>query len=332
MTPPTMPTLAITVLMSCYNAARWLEEAINSVLNQTFKEFEFIIVDDGSTDDTLEIIQRFAARDHRIVIIAKPNTGLADSLNVGLAKARGEWIARLDADDICAPNRLKQQYDYARAHQKVVFIGSGLTEIDQDGRIVKTHHYPLQHTFLLKRLQTLQPFPAHSSAFYLTTAVRALKGYRPRITRAEDWDLWLRLSEVGGLACLNDPLIGLRKHAGQISHDNAGKQQLICAYLASTSYFIRQHQSIDPIDADERQFAAFKTWIETQIDANEIFALAAYRIALKKSLYESPHFMAAFLNIICSIGRNPSYILRLLSQHIMGDNLPRILAKSWILK
>lgn len=330
MNPSTMPTLAITVLMSCYNATRWLEEAINSVLNQTFKEFEFIIVDDGSTDDTLKIIHQFAARDHRIVIIAKPNTGLADSLNVGLAKARGEWVARLDADDICAPNRLKQQYEYARAHQKVVFIGSGLTEIDQYGHSVKTHHYPSQHTFLLKRLQTLQPFPAHSSAFYLTTAVRALKGYRPRIKRAEDLDLWLRLSEIGELACLNEPLISLRKHADQISHDNAGKQQIICAYLAVTSYFIRQHQPIDLIDADEIHFDAFKTWIETQIDANEIFALAAYRIALKKLLYESPNFMTALLGTISSISRNPDYILRLLWQQMAGERLPKALAKKWI--
>lgn len=326
----TMPTLAITVLMSCYNAARWLEEAINSVLNQSFKEFEFIIIDDGSNDDTLKIIQQFAARDHRIVVIAKPNTGLADSLNIGLAKARGEWIARLDADDICTPDRLKQQYAYARTGQGIVFVGSGLTIIDEYGDALKTHHYPLQHAFLLKRLRTLQPFPAHSSAFYLTSAARKINGYRPRITRAEDLDLWLRLSEMGELACINAPLISLRKHADQISHDDSGKQQLICAYMAVISYFIRQYHATDPVDANDEQFAAFKNWLEVQLKINAIFNITDYRVQIKKSLSRSSNMMTVFVNTIYSIASNPHYTIRLIHQQLIGESLPKSLAKQWV--
>ena len=99
----------VTVLMSCYNASCWLHEAIASVLKQTFENFEFILVDDGSTDDTWDIIQAYRDRDQRIVAIKKSNTGLTDSLNVGIAHARGAWIARLDADDRCEAGRLAEQ-------------------------------------------------------------------------------------------------------------------------------------------------------------------------------------------------------------------------------
>lgn len=94
---------AVSVVMSCYNGRRWLAEAIDSVLSQTYADFEIIIVDDGSTDDSWETIQRYAARHQRIVALTKPNTGTSDSLNAGIALAKGEWVARLDADDVCEP-------------------------------------------------------------------------------------------------------------------------------------------------------------------------------------------------------------------------------------
>lgn len=91
----------VSVLMSVYNGERWLAESIESVLNQTFTDFEFLIVNDGSTDGSGEIINRYAEQDSRIHVFDKPNTGLADSLNYGIARAKGEWIARIDADDVC---------------------------------------------------------------------------------------------------------------------------------------------------------------------------------------------------------------------------------------
>ena len=111
--PPPPP--AVSVVMSCYNASRFLAEAIESILRQTFTDFEFIIIDDGSTDDTLDIIRTYAQTDPRIVVIEKANTGLADSLNVGIGAARGEWIARQDADDVSFPDRLFHQIEFLRA-------------------------------------------------------------------------------------------------------------------------------------------------------------------------------------------------------------------------
>src|SRR6476646_117240 len=100
---------ALTVLTSCYNAAPYLVESIESVLKQSFEDFEYLLIDDGSTDESRQILQHFAAFDPRIVFIPKKNSGLTDSLNLGLRRARGEWVARLDADDVALPGRLQAQ-------------------------------------------------------------------------------------------------------------------------------------------------------------------------------------------------------------------------------
>src|SRR5688500_1611394 len=122
-------TPTVSVVMSIYNAERWLEEALDSVLAQSFSDFEFLLVDDGSTDGTARIIARYAARDDRCRVITKHNTGLSDSLNVGIERARGEWIARLDADDIAVPTRFEEQLTYLRKNPGVVLLGTGFDEI-----------------------------------------------------------------------------------------------------------------------------------------------------------------------------------------------------------
>src|SRR6056297_1507561 len=117
-------SLPVTVLMSCYNGQKWIGNAIESVLNQTFKDFEFIIIDDGSTDSSVNIIKNYLDKDQRVRLIEKENTGLPDSLNVGVNNARGKWIARLDADDLCESQRLEKQLKVANSDDSLVLIGS----------------------------------------------------------------------------------------------------------------------------------------------------------------------------------------------------------------
>ena len=131
---------SITVLMAVYNGERWLAESIQSVLEQTFTNFEFIIVNDGSNDCSLQIINQFSKKDSRIRVYNKKNSGLADSLNYGIAEARGEWIARIDADDICSLERLQKQIECVRLNTDLVLVGSGLVIIDENGIIIK--HFP----------------------------------------------------------------------------------------------------------------------------------------------------------------------------------------------
>ena len=140
-------TIPITVLMSIYNGERFIRESISSVLNQTFKEFEFIIINDGSTDSSEHIIREFCVLDKRINLFNKQNSGLTKSLNLGLKMAKGEWIARIDYDDICEPERLEIQYCYAKANKSLVLIGSDFSIID--------FNYRMKLNYQFKRLKTV---------------------------------------------------------------------------------------------------------------------------------------------------------------------------------
>lgn len=330
MTFRAMATPNISVLMSCYNASRWLSEAISSVITQTYSDFEFIIVDDGSKDETLEIVRQYADRDSRIVIVKKPNTGLADSLNVGIQQARGEWVARLDADDLCEPTRLAKQFEVARANSALVFVGTGLTIIDQHGNQLKSYRYPIGHGELLRRLVTVRGFPPHSSAFCRTKAVRAVGGYRPRIRRAQDWDLWSRLSVVGELACIDEPLVRIRKHSNQISHEDSGKRQKLDSRVAMTSYWLRQQGFPDPVDDIDIHFDLFRSWIERRLEEEAIFLAEGIRNECKEILGSTSNLLIGGVKIAGAALQHPSHVMQLVWQRIVGDNLPRHLAQEWM--
>lgn len=278
--------MPITVLLACFNGAAWLDECVESVLAQSWTDFEFLVIDDGSTDDSGDILDRYASRDARMRIIHKSNTGLADSLNVGLAAARGEWIARLDADDVAFPTRLERQLAFVRKHEAVSFVGGGLIEIDSDGVEIAAFRYPKTHGALTSSLERMGRFPAHSTAFYRRSLVLGLGGYRARIARAEDYDLWLRLSLVGRLACISQPLVKLRIHPAQISQGITGQQQQVDARVALTSYWLRKLGAPDPVDGPDHEFGAFYRFVDARIqsDANvrHFARLSAIRTSYRK--------------------------------------------------
>lgn len=324
---PSVP--AISVLMSCYNAARWLDLAIKSVLNQTFTDFEFIIINDGSLDNTLDIIERFAATDTRIVVVTKPNSGLSDSLNSGIQKARGAWIARLDADDICLPTRLERQIHLTKVNPALVFIGSGLTIIDEYGKPSRSYSYPARHPLLLRNLTTARKFPPHSSAFYRAEVVRSLGGYRCKNKRAEDWDLWLRLSEVGELACIDAPLLEIRKHTEQISHYEGGSRQLIDSRLAIISYWLRRYGFQDPADTDEESYLKFVAWVKVRLEENSFFARQDHLNKLKSNL-STANILFGIVLLVKKCLERPIITLQLFQDRIFGETISRSLALEFI--
>jgi len=320
----------ITVLMSCFNAARWLDDAISSVLNQTYTDFEFIIVDDGSADNTLELIKKFATFDPRIVVITKPNSGLSDSLNVGIKMARGKWIARIDADDMCESTRLEKQIELASTNLNLVFIGSGLTIIDDVGNKLNTYSYPTSQTALLKHLRSARKFPPHTSALYRTKIVRDLGGYRSRIHRAEDWDLWLRLSEVGELACLSEPLVLIRKHPGQISHSEDGRRQMVDSRLATVSYWLRHFRMSDPVEADEASFNNFSSWMQARLQESGLFEFQTHKAHIQSFSCEALKSPFGVIRLIGACVRRPIFTLRFFQERFFGESLARRLALEWI--
>lgn len=309
----------VSVLMSVYNGERWLAESIESVLNQTFTDFEFLIVNDGSTDGSGEIINRYAEQDSRIHVFDKPNTGLADSLNYGIARAKGEWIARIDADDVCEPERLESQWGVVSTNPDLVFVGSGLVLIDAYGNRTAVHHYPTSHRRLVAHLTTARKFPVHSSVFFRAEAFRQVGGYRSRIRRSQDWDLWLRFSEVGKLTSTRKPLVHIRKHAAQISHEEGGTRQKVDSRVAIVSYWLRQRGLPDPVNSDDESFEIFREWVRESIDLEGQLqregARNLMKLATNGSLYSRFRLIRYFFT-------RPGLAAMLIRERFFGSSLP----------
>jgi glycosyltransferase involved in cell wall biosynthesis len=203
----------ITVLLPVYNAEKYIESAVQSILNQTFRDFELIVINDGSTDQSLAILQKLAGKDARINLISRQNTGYVVALNEGLAKANGEFIARMDADDICLPARFEKQVAYLRANPDCVLLGTNVAQMDQAGSLIGPMpdiaygHDNINHALLRRGWPIVHP-----AVMMRTSAVKTLGGYLVELCPNEDHDLFLKLGEVGRLENLPDILVHYRKH------------------------------------------------------------------------------------------------------------------------
>ena len=318
--------------MSVYNGERWLHESIPSILNQSLDNFEFVIVNDGSTDGTLEIINEYGRKDKRILLVDKPNTGLVDSLNSGLRVSNGEWIARMDADDLSGPNRLNEQYRYVSEDSSLVLLGSGLNIIDQHSQVGKTYSYPADHDQLKARLLGLQAFFAHSSAFYSTRAVQQAGGYRARIRRAQDIDLWLRLMELGRMGCHPDPLVSIRKHTEQVSNESGGKRQAQDAFVALCSYLIRSHNKVDPVEqmCNDEQFDNFRQHIVLGLEQDGIYDYQSFVTAVRNIV--NKRTIPGFMALIPMMLSKPNMFIRYFKAASHHRRLAQRLANDWMEK
>jgi len=193
----------ISVVMSVYNGEKHVREAIDSILNQIFGDFEFIIINDGSTDRTKEILESF--KDPRIVLIHQENMGLVKSLNKGIALAKGKYIARQDADDISMANRLEQQFKFLERHQSIALLGTWAYIIDQGGKALQKITYPCDYATIEKGLKR-QNYFCHGSVVFRRKAFFELGGYREFFSSSQDYDLWLRFAEKFEVANLSNLL------------------------------------------------------------------------------------------------------------------------------
>lgn len=204
----------VSVVMATFNAREYLREAIESILNQTFKDFEFLIIDDGSTDDTVKIIQSY--RDPRIVLHQRRHKGLIDTLNYGIKVAKGEYIARMDADDVSEPKRFELQVKFLDRHPDHALVGTTTRIIDTRGRTIDISAEPLHHEELGQGL-LVRNVLAHGSVMMRKSALRRVGGYDPKAIHAEDYDLWVRISREGKIANLPQPLFKWRLNPQGIS-------------------------------------------------------------------------------------------------------------------
>ena len=239
------PTLS--VVMSVYNAAPFLDAAISSVLIQSFPDFEFLIVDDGSTDDSTSIIRAHAAKDSRILPVLRENRGLIASLNELLDLARAPLIARMDADDICAPERFAKQIRFLADHPDYGVVGSQVDHIDEHARPFPLANgtYPASHADVLCAIAEHKPVLCHPAVMFRREAVLAVGGYHAAFRHCEDLDLWLRLANITRITNLPERLLRYRHYAGQVSFRHALEQQTGAA-LARVAYRTRIAGMPDP--------------------------------------------------------------------------------------
>lgn len=244
---------AISVALSVYNGERYLALAIESVLAQTFRDFEFLILDDGSTDATRTIIEHHAAADARIRPICRENRGLIASLNQLLDEAQAPLVARIDADDICHPERLEKQLAFLDAHPDHGVVGCRNHHIDADGRdcAVDGPEHPLDHAGVLAAIAAGRTPLSHPAVMYRRDIVRAVGGYHAAFRHCEDLDLWLRLITRTRIANLPERLISYRRHAAQVSSRHAMEQQ-IGAAIARIAWREREAGRPDPTEHLER--------------------------------------------------------------------------------
>lgn len=198
--------------MPVYNESDYIEQAINSVLNQSLIDFELIIIDDASTDNTVDLINEF--NDDRIILIQKEkNTGYTNSLNLGIEKCSGRYIARMDGDDISHEDRFKVQFEFLENNMDYILCGSQYGRIDgQTPFILPTENDEIK-AMLLRGNQFIHPTVMMRKSVLIENDIRYNKDREP----AEDYDLWVRLMPYGKFKNLYKPLLAYRIHAGQIS-------------------------------------------------------------------------------------------------------------------
>jgi len=208
--------------MSVYNGEKYLREAIDSILNQTFTDFEFLIVNDGSTDRTAEILRSYD--DARIKIINnEENIGLTKSLNKGLGMARGEYIARMDADDVAIPERLEKEFEFMESHLDYAAVGTLIKILDKNSKVIGSVDKPTEDDQIREFLKKDNCI-AHGSAMIRNVCLQDVGLYDESMEKAQDYDLWLRLSEKYKLFNIPEYLCMWRSHEDSISAKHSNEQ------------------------------------------------------------------------------------------------------------
>jgi glycosyltransferase involved in cell wall biosynthesis len=207
--------------MSVYNSRRFIDQAVESVLRQTFDDFEFIVIDDGSEDNSMDIVRSYS--DNRIRIIENErNIGLTASLNRGIAAAQGRYIARIDADDLWREYKLSAQIKYMRDNPGVGLCGALAEIIDKDGKAIRRTNFPARHKAIIWSMIFVNPI-MHSSVLVQTDLMKKRR-YDEDIKKSQDYDLWSRLAEHTQVNIIQERLVSLRRHDETITSVHGGEQ------------------------------------------------------------------------------------------------------------
>jgi hypothetical protein len=290
-----MTTPIVSVVMSVFNGERFLGEAVESILDQRFRELEFIVIDDGSTDNSASILDSYQNRDARVNVYHEQHAGLVKSLNRGCGLARGKYLARMDADDVASKDRLAWQVEFMEVRQEIGLLGGAVEWIDATGRSLGIQRNPAEDCEIKAKL-------IHDCVFWHPTVLLRKEvfartgGYRSAVFGAEDYDLWLRIADNFHLANLDEVVLKYRIHPYQVSMRKRIQQTLV-TLAAQVAAKRRQDGLLDPLigvqeitpeilvdwgisAADQRRqlVADYRKWIRIMCMAGEYSA--ALNVAL----------------------------------------------------
>lgn len=236
----------VSVVMNVRNGEPYLEEAVQSILDQTYHHFELIVVDDGSTDNTSKILEKFKVRDSRINIITQDAKGIYYAANNGCMAAKGKYIARFDSDDISLPGRLEKQVKFLEENPDIVMTGSAVMRIDKDGSQIETFLPPVSPAQIESKILQWNPI-IQTTVMMRREAFESIGGYREIFELCGDYDLSIRLSEKFQLANIAEPLVYRRMHISEITNRHLWRHTQYYT-IAQRSAKIRQASGDDPLD------------------------------------------------------------------------------------
>ncbi|GAB2831626.1 glycosyltransferase family 2 protein [Ferruginibacter profundus] len=282
----------ITVLMPAYNAAKYIVAAVTSVLNQSFQNFELLVINDGSSDDTERIVKNFA--DERIKLINQPHQGIAAALNIGLLNAAAPLIARFDADDICYPERLQIQYDFFKTNPEYVLTGSDVDYADHNSEYLY-HYANVGHTHeeINDRIGSFCPF-IHSSVMYKKETALAIGGYDARAHTFEDYRLWIKFITKGKVCNTKKPLIMVRLNPESVTVDEKlrGKRFGVLKKEMLFTDSISKKQEEELLEILQRQdFMRFKNYSYNILVAKKYLWNNYQPAKARSSVRKAIHFM-----------------------------------------
>lgn len=249
--------MKVSILVPVYNVEPYLRKAVDSILAQTFADFELILINDGSTDRSGEIIEEYRRRDARIVALHKENEGVARTLNRGLAMAQGEFIRRFDSDDTCLPASLERQVCFLEDHPEVMVVGAQMAFQTNRGKIAHNVRVPHNRYFAGQTYRVVSPEDfyerspiVHGTALMRRSVLDDVGVYRPEFLTSEDNDLWLRICEIYPVAVLNDCSYFLRLHSTSATQKHAASRRFY-RELALSFHEERQRCGSDPLQRGE---------------------------------------------------------------------------------
>ena len=333
------PQPLVSVVMVVRDFERFLGEAIESILRQTFADFEFVILDFGSTDRSKAIASAYAARDRRIQL-HEANCDLVEARNIACSLATRHYIAIQDADDVCLPDRLLREVEFMQKYTDCALLGSAAEWTDAEGTSLSTLEFPTEHDEIRSALLARSVF-SHTSVLMRREAFVAVGGYRKAFSLAHDYDLFLRISERFRCANLKQALVKYRLHSQQRSVSKRD-QQALCCLAARASANCRKKGLLDPLDSADAvtpnllaalgvtpaeiqrsRFRGCRDWVSNTIAAQDYSTAIQIAVTTLKSEWEyvEPRDIASLYRVLAGLYWRDGQLRKSLSPAYHGVSL-----------